>query len=241
MATLTNIDPTTKKPFLLPTRPVGKDFWDTTVDLTKEEIPTLFKTINQTTKWLDQVGVGNSTTQSIGTDAEFCKLATAPFAMTRELIKSGKEVVHFFKEPSFGSATKTIRAFNNLIAPAWDMADFARKFCGVSSESVAPLEAANGISMVFGQTWNGAESIGGIANSGLSEAKTDEEISIAKSKITQSLIDLVKAVSLIALGVFIILSVFFGIVLSPLAFLAVSTTATVFTILGYYHKKMFPT
>lgn len=215
------------------------DFFDVSARFVSEKYRTAAKVVSLSSEWAKMGEINNPTWDTVGNHAEFIKLGTAPFELAGKLNETRHKVVEFARDPSLKTGAKAFLSANGCVGPVWDMADFARKFCGVSKDAVKPFLGATGISTMIGSGYGIGEAVVDIADSGLAEAKTEEKKAEAKFTISKAVINLARNVSLFALGVLIVLSIFFGIVASPIFFLTFSTLGTVLSILSFYHDNLF--
>lgn len=161
-------------------------------------------------------------------------LIDAVGAYMKKPSKEGSSEGRGFKVISTGFST--IRAANNIIPSINDGADFFTKaIFFIPKESIRPLLGITGGTLIFGMVCNIFESLDVIRHykTGL---KSSDDKEVTYRDVQKAMIKVAKEISYIALGILIVLDIFFGFVFSPITFTAWSTASVVFGLMEYFHN-----
>ena len=215
-----------------------KDSFDVIAGAAKDEFFTIAKAVKVGIDCLEEAGQipedKKEIYANIGRHANLVKLSKFPGTAFKYVNTLRHSAVGFIKNPTIWGAADTFRQGNNCISPVWDGMDFINDaIMKISKKTMQLAKGISGSSLVLAMGWNACETFKDIANCDLSKV-TGKERNEMYTKISKSLIKLAKEVSYIALGVFIVLSVFFDIVAAPVVFTALSASTVVWTLLGYY-------
>ncbi|NGX26864.1 MAG: hypothetical protein K940chlam6_00790 [Chlamydiae bacterium] len=232
-----------------------KDIVDVTCDFASEKPYALLKTLHVFPELFMRAGFlpdDNPELNNACLAARMGKLSRAPFefikythttldSFARWLKGETKEFKEKYKKKIEREVaiTDVLRDANNCVNPVWEMADFlTRAILFIPKTAVRTLEGVNGIALTIGMAWNVFDTLNWIRKSeysSLQGADRDKKF----SDMTGYLMKLAKEISYIALGVLIVLSVFFQFVFAPLTVSAISASTVVFTILEYYHENLW--
>ncbi|MDN3507136.1 MAG: hypothetical protein P0S96_07905 [Simkaniaceae bacterium] len=208
-------------------------------------LPGFAKNLN----WLpsDHAGLNN-----FSSAAKFGKLAFAPSSWVDKVQATQVTLSHWLrgdpktfklkygqKEVRQVTAFDVVRDAANCIGPTWDTTEFITStLVSVSDARLRVFRGVNGAALTFGMgcnlllntfTW-----INDSKYASLKGAEKDKKF----TEMTGYLFKMAKEISFIALGVMVVLSAFFHVVFSSMAFAAVSASTVVFDILEYYHENL---
>lgn len=210
------------------------------LDVTKQFFSTKLSDIAKATYLTIDVGAyfkvfdkKDPVTDGIHYHAKLIKLAHAPGALIKGGIEWGEKTTQLMAEPSWSAASNAFFATNSLVNPVAEIAEFTTKaIWHLPPSSFHTLNGINGVSLTIGMGKETVDTVIGIAD--VNPAEVENKI----GEITASLFRLAKAVSYVALGILITLSVFFEIVASPIVFTALSVNALVFSIMSFYYENI---
>jgi hypothetical protein len=168
------------------------------------------------------------------------KLAHAPGKFISELGTIGRRVSNAWEKPGFGRTLYVIPSAAAAFGYGVDAIDLARKttLVPIPSETFKTLKQINSVALIIGQGWFAVEKLGEIAENDIETAKDPADFDRKFNKFTQTLIDLAKAVSYVALGVLSMLSYIFLLPIGAFAFLVAGSVTTAFTIISHFHNKL---
>lgn len=130
------------------------------------------------------------------------------------------------------------REANNCVNPIYDSADFLTKaILYIPKESIRTLSGINGVSLIIAQSWNVFDSLNWISKCQANK-KTGAEQSKVLGQMLGYLLAVARDVSLIVLGVFLVLTIYFQYIFSPFLWSAFSASNVVFTILDFYYERV---
>jgi len=221
-----------------------KNWADVVIGFIGEKWDTFFKTIYMTCDWAKTLNLVPENNQefvgNIRRTANIIKLGHGPVEFFENGYKFINAAFNTYNKPSVKNLCDTAIALNNCYSPLFDSAELAMKtgLVAIPTETFRTMEGFNGAALIIGMGNQTKECIAKIANCKLADAETAKVKEEAMWTISQALLDMAKAVSYIALGIFVVLSVFFNIVAPGIVFLALSTSALAFTIFGYFHKNL---
>ncbi len=135
-----------------------------------------------------------------------------------------------------------LRGTNGMINPSYDSIDFLTKanIVHIAKPTLNTLKGVNGVGMVIGFGTSAIDSVRKfINNEDLVEA-TGEKYEVAKEQAIVNLLALAYEISLFALGVLTVLSVFFAVVVPSVAFVTCSASSVVSHITRYFYENIGP-
>lgn len=220
-----------------------KNSIDVVVGFVAEKWDTFFKVIYTGVDWAKYFDVIPKEHQQLAGDvrrtANIIKLGHGPVEFVENTHKFFKSAHNAVYEPTAKNLFKAAIDLNGCYSPAFDTIELLSKtVINIPAETFQTLEGINGATLIIGMTNQTREAVEKIADSNLVDAKTPGQLAKRMRDVTQALLDMAKAVSYVALGIFVVLAIFFNIIAPGVVFLALSTSALVFTILGYYHKNI---
>lgn len=169
--------------------------------------------------------------------AKIIKLAHAPGDTLNGLNELRHTVVKFSEDSNRWTFLAIMRKISSLLGAVYDSLDLlTRTIVYLPKECL--YRGANGIALLFGMTCNAVERLYKVCHINLNKSKNTQELDKKHAKVTEHMIKLAWAVSYVALGVLIVLSEYFGIVVASLYFTLCSASTVSFDLIGYYHKQL---
>lgn len=128
------------------------------------------------------------------------------------------------------------RETNNCVNYVYDTADFLTKaILYVPKQSLRTLAGINGVSLIIAQGWNVFDSLNWISKCEASK-KTGAEQNKVLGHMLGYLLAVARDVSLVVIGCFVVLTIYFQYVFSPFLWSVFSASNVVFTILDFYYE-----
>ena len=155
--------------------------------------------------------------------------------LTNNPVKTGRD-----KKATVKPLSRVVRDAAGAVNPVAQMATFLTKaILFIPKASIQTLKGVNGIALTFLMGWSAFETLQSIGKERIYEKYTDEVILERKEfEYAQGLMNLIKEVSYVGLGVLTTLIVFASVSVAPVVLTALSASGVVFTILPYYHKNI---
>jgi len=143
---------------------------------------------------------------------------------------------------SWGGVYQWIRGLNGMINPTFDHLDFLVKadIVQIAKPTFALCKGINGIGMVGGFGASALDSIIKFNNNEALVNETGEKYEIAKEEAIVNLLQLAYEVSLLALGVLTVLSIFFAVVVAEAAFITFSASSVAANTANYFYQHIGP-
>lgn len=201
------------------------------------------------TRALGLVSKENATATLIKENASLFKLSRSPAMfidsvnttvrstwsyLTGNPIVSGRD-----KTASVKPLSQVVRDATGIVNPVNEMATFLTKaILFIPKASIHVLKGINGIALTFAMSWCAYESLCVLAKGRVSDLTNDDQIVARERENVGALLNLVREVSYVALGIIMTLAVFASVAVNPLVMTALSVTTVVFTILHFYHKNL---
>jgi len=184
--------------------------------------------------------------------AKFGKLSLAPFALVDKVQTTQSTLALWLNgdtksfKMKFGekdvrqvTAMDVVRDASGCVGSSWDITEFLRAtLVSIPKASLRVFEGINGAALVFGMSCNLLLNTFTWINDSKYASLKGPERDKKFTQMTGYLFKMATEISYIALGIMIVLSAFFQVVFSPLAFSAVSAATVVFNILEYYHENL---
>lgn len=191
------------------------------------------KPIEYTLKIIQESGVESPVATSMLRDVKTAKL----FLAGPEFIGS---VYKFSSAIGEGDVPEAVYNVISAMDPATDLVMLADRYGEFLTDAVAEnLKLASSTALLTGQTWGAVKNISKLVEAGtaLGEAKDAKEVDLEKARIVHESLGLAKKAALIALAALTLVGIIFAITFSPWIGLALSVTALVMTIAGFFADK----
>lgn len=163
-----------------------------------------------------------------------------PCELPKKLITIGDKIGTFFEKPSFHNLAQIFWKTNSAVSPVVDTVELGvdRGIINITSESMRLCKGVSGVSLVLGMTNDALDGFAKIAGTRVNDFASDALQQESFDILCEQMIKIAKSISYVVLGVFIVLSIFFDIAVPGIYFLAASTSALVFSILGYFYDEV---
>lgn len=135
-----------------------------------------------------------------------------------------------------------LRGTNGMINPTYDSIEFLAKanFVEFAKPTLTTLKGVNGIGMVIGFGTSAIDSIIKFINNEELVEATGEKYEVAKEQAIVNLLQFAYEVSLFALGLLTVLSVFFAVVVPSVVFVTCSASSVVSHISKFFYENIGP-
>jgi hypothetical protein len=220
------------------------DLLDVTKKLIEEKWDTVAKTgytVIDLMELADRIPKGSEKEFGVARDQlNLVKLLKAPATLLENFNKLRRTVADFFENPKRKDLIQILRQGNDCIGPVNDTVDFLSKailHIPKSTPWVKTLSGIDGGALALGMGWSVIDDLNYLDNSKFRTLTNKAERTTEFHEITKKMLNIAKAICLVALGCLTVLSVFFGFVFSPTIFIVLSATSLFFSLVTFYHKN----
>lgn len=202
------------------------------------------KTVMYTVDWGKHLGYfdnHSSTALKIRSTAAIGKLVfSGPLELPKKLTTLGDKIVDFCEKPSFSALAQIFWKTNATVAPVVDTIELGveRGIIYLDSDTMKTCKWINGVSLVLGMTNDAIDAFINIVTTRVNDSASPQLQKWSSDILFDQMIKLAKSISYVALGVFIVLSIFFEVAVPGLYFLTAATSALAFSILGYFYEEI---
>lgn len=219
-----------------------KGFLDVTIEFLETKVAEVAKLIYISIDLSRYFGFGKNdpTLNKVYFTAKEVKLAFAPGTLLSNASKFSDQFTQYIQEPSWPLAQKALYAANNLVNPLYDCCDLLALTGYIQKGAkMRTFSGFNGLSIVIGKARDSYLSLKKFAeidnlDANPSAAQRKEK----RQELDSTFLKLIKDVSYLALGILLVLSVFFKIAVPAIAFTALSANAVLFSFWSFYHDNL---
>lgn len=153
-----------------------------------------------------------------------------------------RTVVLLEKGVSLEGAYEWCRGLNSMISPTFDQIDFLVKtrFIEMSKSTFNFLKGINGIGMIINFGTSSIHSLLKFNSNEALETATGEKFEIAKEEAIVTLLQMAYEVSLLAIGILTVMTVFFAAVVPSITWLAFNVSSVVTNLTNYFYQHIGP-